>query len=278
VPDAGERESAAGAAAAVRDAGADLVVTATSGPERSRYTSTNQSIDLAAACQDRAGIPSVATVTTWSRTVMALQAHLLGGHARGVTRLICGNGSPPPGDLSKTDGRWAVDVVELIGLLRSLNEGVDRHGLRLDASTRFDIGVRIRAVPRLSAADRTRISRKIAAGAHFVVTSPVYAREALDPLVGLVDGAVPVFATVHQFRTPAEARLLRRELPEGCVPAALVDRLDRAGDRAAEEGERIAVELAARLAPAAQGIILSRADRPELVSRVRAALARPAVG
>jgi len=279
VPQAGDRDSAAGAAAAVRAAGADLVVTATSGPERPRYTSTNQSIDLAAACQNRAGTPALATVTTWSRTVMALQAHLLGGHARGVTRLICGNGSPPPvGDRSKTDGRWAVDAVGLIELLRGLNEGTDRYGLRLESATNFDIGVRIRAAPVLSAAARTRTRRKIDAGAHFIVTSPVYTQNALDTLLEVIDGDVPVLATVHPLRSLAEAELLRHELPDGCVPAGLIERLERAGDGAAEEGERIAVELAAQFANRTQGVILSRTDRPELVSRVRAALVRPVVG
>jgi homocysteine S-methyltransferase len=279
IPEEGERATAAGQAAGVRAAGADFAVTATSGPERFQYTSTNQSIDLAAACQDRGETASVATVTTWSRTVMALQAHLLGGHARGVTRLICGNGSPPPpGDLSKIDGRWAVDAVGLIELLRGLNEGIDRHGLRLDTATHFDIGVRIRAVPTLSTADRTRISRKITAGAHYVVTSPVYTLDALEALLGLIDGAVPVLATVHQFRSLAEAELLRRELPSGCVPPELIGRLRGAGEQAAEEGERIAVELAAQLAGCTRGVILSRADRPELVARMRAALPRPVAG
>jgi homocysteine S-methyltransferase len=277
VPEAGDRKTAADSAAAVREAGADLVVTATSGPERSRYTSTNQSIDLAAAAQSQAAIPALATVTTWSRTVMALQAHLLGGHARGITRLVCGNGSPPPtGDRSRAEGGWAVDVVELIELLRGLNDGVDRYGLPLDAVTQFDIGVRLRAVPDLTDEDRRRIRRKISAGVHFVVTSPVYTLSALEPLLDVIDGSVPVLATVHHLRSREEGERLRGELPDGCLPADMVDRLDRAGDRACEEGEQIAVEITSRLAALTQGVILSRADRPALVSRLRAELSRPA--
>ncbi|MFD7811513.1 methylenetetrahydrofolate reductase [Streptomyces sp. NPDC059785] len=279
VPESGEREPAAAAAAAVRAAGADLIATATSGPERRRYTSTNQAIDLAAACQDRTGVPALSTVTTWSRTVMALQAHLLGAHARGVTRLICGAGSAPPvGNIAQTDGRWTVDAVGLIELLGGLNEGVDRHGLRLESPTHFDIGVRIRAAPRLSAVDRARTRRKIKAGAHFIVSSPVYTQGALDALLEAVGGAVPVLATVHPLRSLDEANFLRQELPAGCLPDALIERLERAGDRVGEEGECIAVELAAQFAGATQGVILSRADRPDLVSRVRSALPRPVIG
>jgi homocysteine S-methyltransferase len=279
VPETGEREAAAVAAAAIRTAGADLIATATSGPERRRYTSTNQAIDLAAACQDRAGTPALSTVTTWSRTAMALQAHLLGAHARGVTRLICGAGSAPPtGNHARIDGRWTVDAVGLVEMLRGLNEGVDRHGLRLETATHFDIGVRIRATPGLSAADRARTRRKIEAGAHFIVSSPVYTRPALDALLDVIGGVVPVLATVHPLRSAAEARFLRNELPDGCVPTALVERLERAGERAAEEGERIAVELAVGFAASTQGVLLSRADRPELVSMLRSALPRPVLG
>ncbi|KAA9166135.1 hypothetical protein FPZ12_004125 [Amycolatopsis acidicola] len=276
VPEPGEREAAIESAVDAGAAGADFVVTATSGPERSRYTSTNQSIDLAAAARNQAGIPALATVTTWSRTVMALQAHLLGGHARGITRLVCGNGSPPPaGDRSRAEGRWAVDVVELIELLCALNEGKDRYGLRLDEATEFEIGVRLRAVPELSAEDRARIRRKIEAGVHFVVTSPVYTVDALQPLLDVIDGEVPVFATVHHLRSAEEAEFLRNELPEGCLPEELLERLADAGEAAFEEGEKISADIVWPLASLTQGVILSRASR--LVSRVRSELPRPAV-
>lgn len=273
VPVADDRESAAGDAVAAAADGADLVVTATSGPERSRYTSTNQAIDLAAACQERAGIPAVATVTTWSRTVMALQAHLLGGHARGITRLVCGNGSAPSHRDLRVRGRWAVDVVELIELLRSLNDGIDRYGLRLESPTNFQIGVRIRAVPRLAATDRSRIRRKIEAGAHFIVTSPVYRPEALEPLLDVVDGDVPVIATVHPLRSAAEAATLHDELPPGCVPMDLVRRLEQAADRVAVEADRIALDIALEAGRATRGVILSRHDRPDLLRQIRSALA-----
>ncbi|MGH3253749.1 MAG: hypothetical protein ACRDOI_47080, partial [Trebonia sp.] len=118
---------------------------------------------------------------------------------------------------------------------------------------------------------------KIAAGAHFIVTSPLYTTTALEPLLEVVDGAVPVLTAVHQLRSLAEAQRLQAELPEGCVPDSLIDRLDRAGKGAEEEGARIAIELAAALGDMAQGVILSRADRPETVARMRAVVARGAV-
>ena len=84
------------------------------------------------------------TVATWEKSVMALQADLLGAYAFGVRHVICRTGTPPLlGDYPNTGGIWDVDSVELIQLLRGLNEGHDRHGIPLAEPTAFVIGARI---------------------------------------------------------------------------------------------------------------------------------------
>jgi homocysteine S-methyltransferase len=276
IPRAGDRESAAEAAEAVRTAGADFVVAAMAGPERSAHASTNQSVDLAAACQRRAGVPAVAAVTTWNRTIMTLQAHLLGGHARGVTRVVCGTGSPPPtGDHPRVDGRWAVDAVGLIELLRGLNDGIDHHGLRLDGATRFEIGARVDTTFAEPAAERRTIRRQLAAGAHFLITSPVYAASGLDALLELVDGAVPVLVTVHPLRSLEEAELLHRELPGDRLPERVVRRMAAAGNDPQPAGVEIALQIAQAYAGVTRGVVVSGAEHPAVISQVRAAVSHP---
>jgi homocysteine S-methyltransferase len=273
VPAPGDRESAVAAAEGMQHAGVDLAVTATSGPELSRYTNTNQALDIAASCQARAHLPVLASVTTWSRSVMALQAHLLGGHARGVTRLVCGNGNAPDDASARHGGRWAVDVVELIGLLAALNAGIDRHGFRLAQPTRFEVGVRIRAVPNWSDEDRARTRRKIDAGAQFIVTSPIYDPAVLESLLEVVDHDVPVLAAVHPLRSVAEAELLRGELAEGSISDDLVNRL-RSADDIGAEAATVALEVAGQVGRMTDGVILTRSDDPLLAGRIRAALPR----
>ena len=68
--------------------------------------------------QQRAGIETLPTVTTWDKSIMSLQADLLGAHALGVRSVVCTTGSPPVfGDYPAVDGTWEVDSVGLASLL-----------------------------------------------------------------------------------------------------------------------------------------------------------------
>ena len=62
-----------------------------------------QRLDLALHLHQGAGDETIASVTTWDRTIMALQADLLGAHALGLRRIICGTGTRP---CSATTPTW----------------------------------------------------------------------------------------------------------------------------------------------------------------------------
>jgi methionine synthase / methylenetetrahydrofolate reductase(NADPH) len=86
--------------------------------------------DDPAHLQQHAGVETIATVVTWDKTIMTLQADLLGAHALGIRSVICTTGSPPVlGDYPAVDGIWEVDSLGLIGLLSGLNAGRDSNGL-----------------------------------------------------------------------------------------------------------------------------------------------------
>ena len=53
------------------------------------------SLNMALQLQQRVGVETIATVTTWDKTIMSLQADLLGAHALGIRSVVCTNGSPP---------------------------------------------------------------------------------------------------------------------------------------------------------------------------------------
>ena len=90
------------------------------------------------------GLEAILTVATWEKSVMALQADLLGAYAFGIRHVVCRTGTPPLlGDYPNTGGFWDVDSVELIQLLRGPQPGHDRHGIALAQPTAFVIGARI---------------------------------------------------------------------------------------------------------------------------------------
>ena len=257
-PAAGGLQAALEAAEAVRDSGARLFSIAPPVPGRGQRSAINQPVEVAAKLQDRLGVPALPGITTWNRTIMALQAHLLGAQARGVSRVVCETGNPPlMGDYPTVDGRWEVDSIGLIELLASLNAGVDHNGLRISSGVTFGIGARVNPGAHDLAAEGDRVRRKIAAGAQFLLTRPVYETAGLERVLPAVDGAVPVLVTVRALRSFDEAEYLRYEVPDVTIPAAVMDRMERAGASAARVGLEVAAELAAEAGHLVRGVVVA---------------------
>jgi methionine synthase I (cobalamin-dependent)/5,10-methylenetetrahydrofolate reductase len=214
-------------------------------------------LDLALHLKQQAGIETIACVTTWDRTIMALQADLLGAHALGLRRIVCETGSPPLiGDYPNVDGIWDVDSIGLIELLASLNRGTDYYRLPLGAKTDFEIGARINPGSRNPEREAGRALSKISAGASFLITRPVYELTALDRLLTAIDGRVPVLAAVRPLVSFEEAEYLAYEVPDVIIPPDTLTALERAGQDAPQAGLELAAELAVKIHQMASGMVI----------------------
>jgi methionine synthase / methylenetetrahydrofolate reductase(NADPH) len=220
-------------------------------------------LDMALQLQQHAGVETVATVTTWDKTIMTLQADLLGAHALGLRSVIGTTGSPPVrGDYPAVDGIWEVDSLGLIALLAGLNAGRDSNGLALTTRTSFCIGARVNPGARDMDAEIGRARAKIRAGAHFLVSRPVYE---LDPLLRVVTALaaeeVPLLLSVAPLRSFEEADYLAHEVPGVTIPPDTLRAMERAGRRGARA---VGTELAAGLLRDARklvgGVILTAAE------------------
>jgi homocysteine S-methyltransferase len=230
-------------------------------------------LDIAAHVHLAAGVETIATVTTWDRTIMALQADLLGAHALGLRRIICETGTPPLlGDYPHVDGVWDVDSIGLIGLLASLNRGTDNYGLELGTKTDFEIGARINPGSRTLDREAERAGAKIAAGATFLVTRPVYELTGLERLLEAAAG-VPVLATVQPLTNFEDAEWLAHEVPDVTIPPATLAALERAGGEAPRVGAELATELAVTLRGMTSGLVIApTTDAVETTRRIVAAV------
>ena len=253
-------------------AGVDLISIAASQTSRDRISA----LELASHVQQAAGIDTIASVTTWDRTIMALQADLLGVHALGLHRIVCETGTPPlAGDYPHVDGIWDVDSIGLIELLAGLNQGVDYYGLQLGAKTGFDIGARINPGSRDLAGEADRALAKIAAGANFLITRPVYEVAGLEGLLAVIEGRVPVLAAIRPLESFDEAEYLANEVPDVTIGTATLSALERAGQSgiqsARQAGLELAAELAAQVRELASGLVITIARDP--LTTIRSVLA-----
>jgi methionine synthase / methylenetetrahydrofolate reductase(NADPH) len=221
------------------------------------------SLNMALQLQQRVGVETIATVPTWDKTIMSLQADLLGAHALGIRSVVSATGSPPVlGDYPAVDGTWEVDSVGLTALLAGLNAGRDSNGLALTARTSFCIGARVNPGARDPEAEIARAHAKIRAGAQFLISRPVYELESLSRLVAALDGTgVPLLLSVTALRSFEEADYLAHEVPGVTMPADTLDALEKAGRGAARAvGVDLASQLLGKARPLVSGVLLAAPD------------------
>ena len=235
VPDDGVASRTTDTVLALREQGVDLV--AVTAPEHPR--AHRDGLGLALHLQQHTEVEAMVTMTTWDKTIMTLQADLLGAHALGIRDVICEAGQPPVlGDYPAVDGIWEVDPAGLVTLLASLNAGRDLDGLRLARKTSFCIGTRVNPAARDLAAETARAQAEIRAGAQFLVTRPVYELRGLRAMAESLAGTgVRLMMSVAPLGSFEEADYLAHEVPDVHIPADVLDAMQRAavgpGDRPA---------------------------------------------
>jgi len=259
-PTGGAVEEAADAAAGLRDRGVRALVVAPGETTRAQPSPLNLALHLS----QRTGMPTVATATTWDKTIMALQADLLGAHALGLRTVVCDTGNPPlHGDYPNVDGIWEVDSIGLVTLLSGLNAGRDCNGLTLATKTAFQIGARFNPGAEDAEAELARTREKVRAGASFLISRPVYELDGARPmLAALAEENVPVLLEIAPLRDYAEAEFLAHEVPDVRIPAETLSALEAAGPDAPRTARELAKGLLAQARGLARGVVLTAPGGP----------------
>lgn len=253
-PIGGSTDDAAESAAKLHERGTELVVVSAARRTRAQLSSMSLALQL----QQHVGMQSIATITTWDKTIMSLQADLLGAHAFGMRAVLCETGSPPlQGDYPNADGIWEVDSLGLIELLARLNAGRDCNGLALATKTSFHIGARCSPGAEDLDSEISRTLAKIAAGAQFLITRPLYELDRLTQLLAALGAErVPVLATVSALSGFAEAEYLAYEVPDVTIPSEILAELSTAATAEHQIGEKLAADLICRVRSCADGIVV----------------------
>ncbi len=176
--------------------------------------------------------------TCRDRNLMGIQADLLGAHALGIRNILAMTGDPPrAGDYVNATAVFDVDAVGLVRIIAGMNRGVDATGNSIGEPTAFGVGVAVDP----GAADRgreiDRLHAKIAAGAMWVQTQPVYDLERLDAfLASAAPVPVPVVVGILPLHSFRHAEFLHNEVPGIGIPDAVRARLRDAGDHALAVG------------------------------------------
>ena len=129
---------------------------------------------LAAAVKTQVGQEVAFTLATRDMNQLALQSELLGAQLLGLDNVIVVQGDPfPERDLALVGPVNQVTPTRLIASIANMNQGTDFRDARLRAPTDFCIGATV-DLGRGVAGEARLARRKVQAGAHFLITQPIF--------------------------------------------------------------------------------------------------------
>ena len=264
----------------IRDAGADLVNISDSAMARVRMGA----MAVGFATQRDLGLEALIHFTTRDRNLMALESELLGAHALGIRDILALTGDPPRvGDYPGGTGIWDIDSIGLIGILTRLNRGEDQAGRPIGAPAGFTIACALDPTADDLDGELDRLAGKIEAGAHLIMTQPIYARSQWDHFMERAAARWgdrlprPVLFGVLPLHTARHAEFLHHEVPGITIPENVRAAMHAAGDRGSEVGLEQSLALLAEMRPFVDGTYIMPSfgryeQSAELVRRLRAAL------
>jgi methylenetetrahydrofolate reductase (NADPH) len=240
----------------------------------------------AAAMLVEQGIEPILQLTCRDRNRIALQSDLLGAAASGVRNLLVLRGDEPSaGDQPDAKAVFDLDPRELLATARLLRDaGELPSGRKITGQADFFLGAADNPIDPPPGWQPTALQAKFDAGAQFVQTQFCMdvgvVRRYVTRLAehGLAD-KFALLIGVAPLRSAKSARWITEKLFGAIIPDAIVDRLERAGDPAAE-GRRICLELVAELAgvPHVAGVHIMAPGHdsavPELIKAARANISR----
>jgi homocysteine S-methyltransferase len=272
------------AAHLLQAAGVDVVNISDSAMARVRMGA----MAVAFGIQHDLALECVVHCTTRDRNLMALESELLGAHALGVRDILALTGDPPRiGDLPGATGVWDVDSIGLVEILARLNRGEDAAGSPIGQRAGFTIACALDPTAADAATEWDRLERKIAAGAHLIMTQPLYSTEQVEAMFmeahrrfGPGGFPLPVLLGVLPLQSARHAEFLHNEVPGITIPDAARAALHAAGDRGAEVGLEMALELLEAVDTRVAGTYVMPSfgryeQAAELVRRLRARHAQP---
>jgi homocysteine S-methyltransferase len=240
--------------------GADAVNVADSPMARVRMSA----LSLCVQIQQQVGIETIVHFTTRDRSLMGLQADLIGAHALGVRNILALTGDPPSlGDTKQSTAVYDVDSIGLVRIINRFNDGVDVAGQDMGQKGGFTIAVACDPTRADLVHEVDRFHQKVSGGAHFTMTQPIFDPQLWVNFVKLYEERhgkfpAPVLIGVLPLQGHKHASFLHNEVPGITLSEEALERMRRAGANGRQEGVKMAQELLLELKelPYVQGVYL----------------------
>jgi homocysteine S-methyltransferase len=226
----------------LRDMGVDAITMA----DNAVATLRMHNMALAEIVQREADIPVIVHLTCRDHNLLGLQSLLMAAHVRGLHHLLALTGDPARvGDQPGATSVYDLNSFGLVELIGKFNRGVNNAGMALGRRTRFTVGVAFNPNGRNLPGQVARLRKKVACGAHFAMTQPVY-----DParfgqmLEATADLDIPILVGSMPLLSERNAEFVHNEVP-GIVLTDEVRR--RMKGLSGKDGRRVGLQICKEL-------------------------------
>jgi len=198
------------------------------------------------------GVEPIMQMTCRDRNRLAQQSDILGAYSAGVRNILCLTGDYMSfGNHPGAKGVFDLDSVQLIRMVSDMNAGRFQCGEEMKAPPRMFIGGAANPFAEPFAMRIMRLGKKIAAGAHFIQTQPVFDFPRFERWIKAVrdegyDEQVYILAGVMPVKSAKALIYMKESVPGMSVADEYIKRMESATDPK-EEGMAICVETMKRL-------------------------------
>jgi 5,10-methylenetetrahydrofolate reductase len=224
------------------------------------------------------GHDPVMQLTCRDRNRIAMQSDLMGAHILGIRNVLCLTGDyPTVGDHKEAKPVYDLDSVQVMQLVKGLNNGKDHAGHKLDGVTNFTVGGAVTPEADPLGPMLVKFEVKVRAGAEFFQTQAIYHPEQFKRFMQAVRGfKVKVLAGILLLRNAKMAEFMNANIPGVSVPDEMIAELREAGDKhALDAGVEIAVRTIKAVRPHCDGVhimAIKATDRiPEILTKAELA-------
>jgi homocysteine S-methyltransferase len=187
----------------------------------------------------------------------------MGMHALDLFDILAITGDPAKiGDFPGASSVFDVSSCELIKLIKNFNQGISYTGKNLQQRSDFSVAAACNPNYRHLSQTINSIKQKIAAGADYIITQPIFDADIIKKLAFVLKEeaiSIPIFIGIQPLVTSRNAEFLHNEIPGISLPKSVRQRMKQAeinGEDQRLVGVAIAKELIDETLPLFKGIYL----------------------